>query len=154
MDIPITEGKIMRDQVSFKARNSPYSRTVKGDQIKLEPKINFGFRMPPSPEAPAGTRPAIGPPSDGSAPSIGTSWRCPAPPFPSFYVGSSGKATGLQKCGPGSDGEAASPCYGLEAVPIAMPSRCWQASFSRKASTPASIRLALSAQKAARKFPV
>lgn len=56
----ITEAKIERNQVSFKARNSPYSRTVKGDQIELEPKINFGFRMPPSPEAPAGrARPLV-----------------------------------------------------------------------------------------------
>jgi beta-galactosidase len=68
--VPITEGKVDGDNVFFKAGNGTYSGTLKGDQIELQRTIDFGFRMPRVAE-PAGPRPAIGPPPDGSDPSIG-----------------------------------------------------------------------------------
>ena len=75
---PITEGKVDGPNVSFKAGNSTFSGTLQGDQIELERRIEFGFRLP-TPEEPAGTRPAIGPPPDGSDPSIGN-FRFVTPP--------------------------------------------------------------------------
>ena len=77
---PITEGKVDGPNISFKAGNATYSGTLNGDQIELERRIDFGFRLPTPPEEPAGTRPAIGPPPDGSDPSIGAfRFRGPAP---------------------------------------------------------------------------
>ena len=69
--IPITEGKVDGDNVTFKAGRSTYAGMLKGDQIELQRKIDFGLRLPPPPEAPTGPRPAVGPPPDGSDPSIG-----------------------------------------------------------------------------------
>ncbi len=71
---PITEGKVVGDHVEFKAGNSTFSGTVKGDQIELERKIERLFRMPHV-EEPTGPRPAIGPPPDGSDPSFSASRR-------------------------------------------------------------------------------
>jgi len=68
--VAIEEGKVDGNSVSFKAGNSTYSGTLKGDQIELQRKIDFGFRLANPAEAPAGSRPAIGPPPDGSDPSI------------------------------------------------------------------------------------
>ena len=77
---PITEGKVDGPNISFKAGNGTYSGTLNGDQIELERRIDFGFRLPNPPAEPAGTRPAIGPPPDGSDPSIGAfRFRGPAP---------------------------------------------------------------------------
>ena len=77
---PITEGKVDGPNISFKAGNATYSGTLNGDQIELERRIDFGFRLPTPPEEPAGTRPVIGPPPDGSDPSIGAfRFRGPAP---------------------------------------------------------------------------
>ena len=73
---PVTEGNVAGDHVEFKAGNSSYSGTVKGDQIELERKIEIPFRMQHV-EEPIGPRPAIGPPPDGSDPSIGASRRRP-----------------------------------------------------------------------------
>jgi beta-galactosidase len=75
--LPIEEGKVDGNSVSFKAGNSTYAGTLKGDQIELERKMDFGFRLPSAPEAPAGTRAAIGPPPDGSDPSMGAGWGRP-----------------------------------------------------------------------------
>ena len=66
---PIEEGKVNGDQVSFKAGNSTFNGTIKGDRIELERAVNLGFRMP-NVQQPTGPRPAIGPPPDGSDPSI------------------------------------------------------------------------------------
>ncbi len=73
---PVTEGKVTGDHVEFKAGNSAYSGTVKGDQIELQRKVENPFRMPHV-EEPAGSRPAVGPPPDGSDPSRGPSLRLP-----------------------------------------------------------------------------
>jgi beta-galactosidase len=81
-DIPtaIEEGKVDGPNISFKAGNATYSGTLNGDQIELQRQFNFGFRLENPPEAPAGTRPAIGPPPDGSDPSRGVGrFRPPGP---------------------------------------------------------------------------
>jgi beta-galactosidase len=75
--LPIVEGKVDGNSVAFNAGNSTYSGTLKGDQIELERRIDFGFRLPSAPEAPTGPRPVIGPPPDGTDPSIGVNWRRP-----------------------------------------------------------------------------
>jgi beta-galactosidase len=67
--IAIQEGKIDGTSVSFKAGNNAFSGSVKGDQIELERTISIPFRMPPPPAETAGS-PAVGPPPDGSDPSI------------------------------------------------------------------------------------
>jgi beta-galactosidase len=67
--IPITEGKVNGDDVSFKSGNSTYTGKINGDQLELERKIQMPFRMTPPAET-SGTRPAIGPPPDGSDPSF------------------------------------------------------------------------------------
>src|SRR5579862_1635863 len=72
--LPIAEGKVDGDDISFKAGNSNYSGTLKGEQIELKRTTDFGFRTPTTPKEEAG-RPAVGPPPDGSDPSINASWR-------------------------------------------------------------------------------
>ncbi len=72
---PITEGKVDGDRISFKAGRNDFSGTVKGDRIELERNIVFPFNRP-EPAKEEANRPAIGPPPDGSDPSIG-SWRIP-----------------------------------------------------------------------------
>jgi beta-galactosidase len=77
---PLTEGKVDGKNVSFKAGNSTYSGTVNGDRIELERKIDLGFPMPRMTEAPAESRPTIGPPPDGSDPSIPSNISLRRPP--------------------------------------------------------------------------
>jgi beta-galactosidase len=73
---PIVEGKVDGDELEFKAGNSNFTGTMKGDQIELQRSMNLPWKRPkPAPEAPG--RPAIGPAPDGSDPSIGSSWRLP-----------------------------------------------------------------------------
>ena len=67
--LPIEEGTVQGDNVSFKAGNATYSGTLKAEQIELHRTFHFPFHLP-TPEAPKGPRPAIGPPPDGSDPSI------------------------------------------------------------------------------------
>jgi beta-galactosidase len=74
--IPIAEGKVDGNSVSFKAGNNSFSGTLKADQIELQRSMDFGFKFP-SPAEEAAGRPAIGPPPDGSDPSINASWRLP-----------------------------------------------------------------------------
>ena len=76
--IPITEGKVEGEKVSFKAGNNTYSGSVKGDRIELQRSIHFDFELPHPPEKSTGPRPAIGPPPDGSDPSMGDEWHMPA----------------------------------------------------------------------------
>ena len=70
------DGKVDGNRVSFKAGNSSYSGTLNGDEIELDRKVDFGFQLP-HPEEPTGSRPAIGPPPDGSDPSRSPSWHLP-----------------------------------------------------------------------------
>ena len=66
---PITDGKIDGANISFKVGRETYSGTLTGPTITLERSMSFGQR-PEQNEAPAeSTRPAVGPPPDGSDPS-------------------------------------------------------------------------------------
>jgi beta-galactosidase len=78
MDVPspIEDGKVDGDQIEFKAGNSTYTGTLKGDRIELHRTIKFPWHMPHVVE-PTGPRPAIGPPPDGSDPSIGSNFHLP-----------------------------------------------------------------------------
>jgi beta-galactosidase len=71
---PIAEGKVDGSNISFKAGNSTYTGTIKGDQIELQRSADLGFRIP-EPAKESTDRPAIGPPPDGSDPSINMSRR-------------------------------------------------------------------------------
>ena len=73
---PITEGKVDGDQVTFKAGNSTYVGTLKGDQLELARSIEFPFKFP-TPLKETSERPAIGPPPDGTDPSFNASWHLP-----------------------------------------------------------------------------
>ncbi len=70
--LAIEEGKIDGSTISFKVGNTTFSGTVNADQLELQRTGGFGFPPPSAPAAPAGPRPAIGPPPDGSDPSIST----------------------------------------------------------------------------------
>jgi len=74
--IPITEGRVDFGKVSFKAGNSTFSGRVKGDEIELEREMTFNFRLQVAPSEPASGL-TVGPPPDGSDPSINPSWRLP-----------------------------------------------------------------------------
>jgi len=79
-DVPaeITEGKVEASRISFKAGRTTYSGNLKGDQIELQRSASLGFPIPKPAAEPPGPRPAIGPPPDGSDPSINPSWRLPS----------------------------------------------------------------------------
>jgi beta-galactosidase len=72
--IAIEAGKVDGVNMSFSAANVTYTGTVKGDVIELQRTGGFpggrGGRVGNPPE-PAGPRPAIGPPPDGTDPSRG-----------------------------------------------------------------------------------
>jgi beta-galactosidase len=69
LPLPIEEGKVDGANVSFKAGNTTYAGTAAADRIELKRTFHFPFHLP-VPEAPKGPQPAIGPPPDGSDPSI------------------------------------------------------------------------------------
>jgi beta-galactosidase len=74
----IQDGKVNGDQVSFKTGNSLYAGTLKGDRIELLRTMAPGM-VPPNPaQEPPSSRPAIGPPPDGSDPSRNPNMRPPA----------------------------------------------------------------------------
>jgi beta-galactosidase len=66
----IEDGKVEGDNVSFRAGATTYTGSVKGDTVELQRTGGVGGRRP-APATPAGPRPAIGPPPDGSDPSSG-----------------------------------------------------------------------------------
>jgi beta-galactosidase len=76
--IPITEGKIDGNNVSFKAGNGIFSGKMSGDQIELQRTADPSSQPPSHPSEPTGPRPAIGPPPDGSDPSRNPNMRPPA----------------------------------------------------------------------------
>jgi beta-galactosidase len=62
--------------VEFKAGDNSFTGILKGDRVELQRSMKLVWDMPKvAPEAPG--RPAVGPPPDGSDPSIGTSWHMP-----------------------------------------------------------------------------
>jgi beta-galactosidase len=82
---PIENGKVDGANISFSAANVTYTGTLKGDVIELQRTGGFmggrGGRGAPS--EPAGPRPAIGPPPDGTDPSSGVGGgRGPQTPAP------------------------------------------------------------------------
>lgn len=74
---PIEDGQVNGSRISFKAGRSSYSGTLNGDRIELDRTISYPFRMRP-PESGSSEGPAIGPPPDGSDPSIGNRRRVPS----------------------------------------------------------------------------
>ncbi len=72
--IAIEEGKVDGANISFKAANATYTGTLKGDAIEIQrtggPAMGGRGGRGGAPE-PAGPRPAVGPPPDGSDPSNG-----------------------------------------------------------------------------------
>jgi beta-galactosidase len=75
----IEEGRVDGGEIAFKAGSVSYTGVLKGDQIELERSMSSFGASRPAP-APSDTRPAIGPPPDGSDPSfLGRSRGRPAP---------------------------------------------------------------------------
>ena len=73
---PIAEGRVDGEHVEFKAGDNSFTGILKGDRVELQRSMKLVWDMPKvAPEAPG--RPAVGPPPDGSDPSIGTSWHMP-----------------------------------------------------------------------------
>ncbi len=70
--VPITEGKVDSNQVSFKVGRTTYAGTLKGDRIELVKTIDLGSfsALLKQPKTAPGERPAVGPPPDGSDPSF------------------------------------------------------------------------------------
>jgi len=52
VSLPIKEGKVDGNNVSFKAGNTTYSGALNGHQIELQRKIDFGFACRPRPRLP------------------------------------------------------------------------------------------------------
>ncbi len=68
--IPIAEGKVDGQSVSFKVGNSTFFGTIKGDQLELLRTMDVSRFLPRLSNEPSGSRPAVGPPPDGSDPSF------------------------------------------------------------------------------------
>jgi beta-galactosidase len=67
--VPIEDGIVEGDRVSFKSGANTFEGKISGEQIELQRSIEFPFERPtPKKEDPG--RPAIGPAPDGSDPSI------------------------------------------------------------------------------------
>jgi beta-galactosidase len=75
--ITITDGKVDRKNVYFKAGNNTYSGTLEGDQIELQRTVELGSALPRAEER-TEPRPAVGPPPDGSDPSRNPNLRFPS----------------------------------------------------------------------------
>ncbi|MEJ2009940.1 MAG: beta-galactosidase GalA [Acidobacteriota bacterium] len=73
--VPIEEGKVEANKVSFRAGMITYSGNLTAGRIELHRTIHFPFHLGLTPKQPSGKRPAIGPPPDGSDPSRGTAFR-------------------------------------------------------------------------------
>jgi beta-galactosidase len=80
--IPIAEGKVDGQSVSFKVGTSTFSGTLKGDQLELERAIDLSRFLSRMPKEPTGPRPAIGPPPDGTDPSFNMPARIPPGSIP------------------------------------------------------------------------
>jgi beta-galactosidase len=79
--VPINEARIDGNSVSFKAGNGVFSGKVNGDQIELQRTADPASQPPIRPSESTGSRPAIGPPPDGSDPSRNPNMR-PAASIP------------------------------------------------------------------------
>lgn len=76
--LPISDGKVDGALTSFKAGNNTYTGTLKGEQIELQQTTGGGFPRPAPAKEEVG-RPVVGPPPDGSDPSINASRFRPNP---------------------------------------------------------------------------
>ncbi len=72
----ITNGKVDGKSVSFKVGNNTYSGTLEAEQIELQPTMELGFNLA-QPPTPTGSRPAVGPPPDGSDRSLNSNMHFP-----------------------------------------------------------------------------
>jgi beta-galactosidase len=75
--VPIVDGEVDGDAVSFKAGNGSYSGKRSGDRIELVRAPNQSRQQEKSAEQSAEPRPAIGPAPDGSDPSRSPFWHPP-----------------------------------------------------------------------------
>jgi beta-galactosidase len=75
--VTIADGKVDGRDVYFKAGNNTYSGTLDGDQIELQRTVEPAVALPRAEES-TGSRPAVGPPPDGSDPSRNPNTRFPS----------------------------------------------------------------------------
>jgi beta-galactosidase len=75
--MPIVDGVVDGNNVSFKVGTSTYSGSLKNDRIELQRTTDLGFQPHVEPPPAASSRPAIGPPPNGSDPSRNPSLRAP-----------------------------------------------------------------------------
>ncbi len=75
--LPIADGKVEGSNVSFKVGTSTYSGSLKDGRIELQRTTDLGFQPHVQEQNAAASRPAIGPPPDGSDPSRNPSLRVP-----------------------------------------------------------------------------
>jgi beta-galactosidase len=74
--LPIVDGSVDGDRVTFKSADSSFTGALKGDRLELQRSVNLPWStQKPAKEEPG--RPAIGPAPDGSDPSIDSSWAVP-----------------------------------------------------------------------------
>lgn len=73
--VPIENGKVEGDHISFKVGRRSYSGTVNGDELHLDQTFDLPWRIPEPPKEEP-NRPAVGPAPNGSDPSIGE-WHVP-----------------------------------------------------------------------------
>ena len=75
--VPISDGSVNGNNVSFKAGNDSFSGILQGDQLQLQLAIRVPAWLRAQPEQPAGA-PAVGPAPDGSDPSRNPNFRPPS----------------------------------------------------------------------------
>ena len=76
---PITDGQVDGTNVTFRAGNSAFTGRMNGDSIELTRTLNTGPRPQRPAAQPEASRPAVGPPPDGSDPSRSPLFRPPGP---------------------------------------------------------------------------
>ncbi len=69
LPIAIAAGSIHGDRIAFRSGSNAYEGMLRGDRIELQRSIQLPFHLN-QPEQPGPNRPAIGPPPDGSDPSL------------------------------------------------------------------------------------
>jgi len=75
----IADGKVDGANVSFRVGNSTFSGHINGGALDLDRTPNFGARSQRPAAQPDTSRPAVGPPPDGSDPSRSPLYRSPGP---------------------------------------------------------------------------
>jgi beta-galactosidase len=75
--VPIADGKVDGQSVSFKVGTSTFLGTLKDGQLELTRTMDLSRWLSRLPKEPSGPRPVIGPPPDGSDPSFNMPSRIP-----------------------------------------------------------------------------